>query len=195
RPGGNFTGIAVLSADLEVKNLTLLKEAVPALSRVAVLWNPDNPAWLPLLSALQAAARPLRVTLYPVTERSVGEFVNALALAVSQRAGGLVVVRDMLFIQHQKPIVEFATKHRLATIFGVRDSVVDGGLMSYGANFPEMLRHAAVYVDKILKGRKPEELPVEQATQFELVVNLKTAKALGITVPQSILLRADEVIR
>ena len=195
RPGGNLTGIAILTSDLEVKNLALLKEAVPALSRVAVLWNPRNPVWSPALTALHAAAPALRVKLFPVAARDPGELKDALALAVSRRARGLLVVRDQLFIQHQKSIVEFAANRRLATIFGVRDSVVEGGLMSYGTNLPDMLRQAAAYVDKILKGQNPGELPVEQATQFELVVNLKTAKALGLTIPETILLRADEVIK
>ncbi len=195
RPGGNLTGIAILTSDLEVKNLALLKEAVPALSRVAVLWNPRNPVWSPALTALHAAAPALRIKLFPIAARDPSELTDALALAVSQRARGLLVVRDQLFIQHQKSIVEFAANRRLATIFGVRDSVVEGGLMSYGTNLPDTLRHAAAYVDKILKGQKPGELPVEQATQFELVVNLKTAKALGLTIPETILLRADEVIK
>jgi len=195
RPGGNLTGIAILTSDLEVKSLALLKEAVPTLSRVAVLWNPRNPVWSPALTALHAAAPALRVELFPVAARDPSELEDALALAVRRRARGLLVVRDQLFVQHQKSIVELAAKRRLATIFGVRESVVEGGLMSYGTNLPDILRHAATYVDKILKGQKPEELPIEQATQFELVVNLKTAKALGLTIPEPILLRADEVIR
>ena len=195
RPGGNLTGLAILTSDLEVKNLSLLKETVPSLSRVAVLWNPDNPVWSPALDALHAAAPALRVKLFPVAARNPSELEHALALAVSRRVRGLLVVRDRLFIQHQKSIVEFAANRRLATIFGVRDSVVEGGLMSYGTNLPDTFRHAAAYVDKILKGQKPAELPIEQATQFELVVNLKTAKLLGLTIPDPILLRADEVIR
>jgi putative ABC transport system substrate-binding protein len=194
-PGGNFTGLAILTSELEVKNLELLKEAVPSLSRVAVLWNPDNPVWSPALRELQAGAPALGIKLYPVAVRDPAELENALASAASQRAHGLLVVRDMLFVHHGKRIAELAAKSRLATIFGTRDSVDDGGLMSYGANMPEMLRRAANYVDKILNGAKPEELPVQQASTLELVVNLKTAKALGLTIPQSILLRADEVIK
>ena len=162
---------------------------------MAVLWNPDNPVWSPALDALHAAAPALRVKLFPVAARNPSELEHALALAVSRRVRGLLVVRDRLFIQHQKSIVEFTANRRLATIFGVRDSVVEGGLMSYGTNLPDTFRHAAAYVDKILKGQKPAELPIEQATQFELVVNLKTAKLLGLTIPDPILLRADEVIR
>jgi putative ABC transport system substrate-binding protein len=195
RPGGNLTGLAILTSELEVKNLELLKEAVPSLSRVAVLWNPDNPVWTPAMRELQAAAPALGIKLYPVAARNPAELDSALASAVSQRAHGLLVVRDMLFIRHGKRIVKLAAKSRLATIFGTRDSVVDGGLMSYGANVPQMLRRAASYVDKILTGAKPGELPVQQATAIELVVNLKTARGLGITIPESILLHADEVIR
>ena len=195
RPGGNLTGLAILTSELEVKNLELLKEAVPSLSRVAVLWNPDNPVWSPAMRELKAAAPALGFKLYPVAARDPAELEKALASAVSQRARGLLVVRDMLFIHHGKRIVELAAKSRLATIFGTRDSVEDGGLMSYGANVPEMLRRAAIYVDKILNGANPGELPVQQATTLELVVNLKTAKALGLNIPQSILVRADELIR
>jgi putative ABC transport system substrate-binding protein len=195
RPGGNLTGLAILTSELEVKNLELLKEAVPSLSHVAVLWNPDNPVWTPAMRELQVAAPALGIKLYPVAARDPAELDNALASAVSQHARGLLVVRDMLFVRHGKRIVELAAKSRLATIFGTRDAVVDGGLLSYGANVPQMLRRAASYVDKILNGAKPGELPVQQATAVELVVNLKTARGLGITIPESILLRADEVIR
>ena len=195
RPGGNLTGLAILTSELEVKNLELLKEAVPSLSRVAVLWNPDNPVWSPAMRELQAAAPALGIKLYPVAARNPAELESAIASAVSQRAHGLLVVREMLFIVHGKRIVELAAKSHVATIFGTRDAVDDGGLISYGANVPDMLRRAAAYVDKILKGANPGELPVEQATTLQLVVNLKTAKALGLSIPESILLRADEVIR
>ena len=150
---------------------------------------------VPAMRELEAAAPALGFKLYPVAARDPAELDSALASAVRQRAHGLLVVRDMLFVRHGKRIVELAAKSRLATIFGTRDSVVDGGLMSYGANVPDMLRRAASYVDKILNGTKPGELPVQQATVVELVVNLKTARGLGITIPESILLRADEVIR
>lgn len=195
RPGGNFTGLAILTSELEVKNLELLKEAVPSLSRVAVLWNPDNPVWSSAMRELQSAAPALGIQLYPVAARDPAELGNAIASAVSQHAHGLLVVREMFFIVHGKRIVDLAAKSRLATIFGTRDAVDEGGLMSYGANVPDMLRRAAIYVDKILNGAKPGELPVEQATTLELVINLKTAKALGLNIPESILLRADKVIR
>ena len=195
RPGGNLTGLAILTSELEVKNLALLKETVPSLSRVAVLWNPANPVWSHTLSELQAVAPALGIKLYPVAARDPVELEKALASAVRQRVRGLLVVRDQLFFQHRKRIVEFAAKSRLATIYGLRECVVDGALMSYGTNLPEMLRRAAGYVDKILNGAKPGDVPVEQPTTLELVINLGTANQLGVTIPQSVLLRADQLIR
>lgn len=194
RPGGNLTGLAIATSELEVKNLQLLKEAIPSLSAVGVLWNPDNPVWLPALRALEAEAPALGVKLYPVAARTPVELERGLS-ALQGRSRALLVVRDMLFIEHRKQIVELAAQHRWATIFGTQDAVTDGGLMSYGANLPEMLGRAAVYVDRILEGAKPSELPVQQASTFDLVINQRTARQLGITLPEALLLRATQVIR
>ena len=158
---------------------------------MGVLWNPDNPVWLPALRALEADAPALDVKLYPVAARTPVELERGLS-GLQGRSHALLVVRDMLFIEHRKQIVELAAQHRWATIFGTQDAVTDGGLMSYGANLPEMLGRAAVYVDRILEGAKPSELPVQQASTFDLVINQRTARQLGIALPEALLLRATQ---
>jgi putative ABC transport system substrate-binding protein len=195
RPGGNLTGMAILTDELEIKNLELLREAVPTVSRIAVLWNPDNPVWDATLKGLQGAARTLGVKLQPLAVRDASEFESAFEAAAREGAGALLVVRENLFLVHRKRIVDLAAKRRLPAMYGQLEFMEVGGLMSYAANFPDMMRRTAGYVDKILKGAKPAELPVQQPTKFELVINMKIAKALGLTIPPSVLTRADEVIQ
>jgi len=195
RPGGNITGLSSLALELEGKRLELLKEVVPKLSRVAVLWDPANPYSSVAYKEKQAAARTLGVKLQSVVVREATDFDPAFAAMTRDRPGGLVVHGYIVLVRHRTRIVEFAAKNRLPAIYPLTDFVDAGGLMSYGASVPDNHRRAAAYVDKILKGTKPADLPVEQPTRFELVVNLKTAKALGLTIPPSVLVRADKVIQ
>jgi len=196
RPGGNVTGLTILAPELEGKRMELLKEAVPRLSRVAVLWNPANPAVAIFLKQTQIAAEALRLTPQPVVGvRRVDDFEHAFATIASAHPHALVVIVDRLLLAHRKRIVDFAANRRLPAMYGYRDYVDAGGLMSYAPSNIELFRGAAVYIDQILKGAKPADLPVEQPTKFELVINLKTAKALGLTIPPSILVRADEIIQ
>ena len=196
RPGGNVTGLTN-EAGLELvgKRLELLKEAAPKTSRVGILWDFSNPAELRGQGATQAPARVLGLTLLPQDVRTPNDLDGALAALSRARADALMVAESSGNVELRKLIVSFAQKHRLPTVFGERASVEDGGLMSYGTDFADLLRRAATYIDKILKGAKPADLPVEQPTKFELVINLKAAKALGLTIPQSLLQRADEVIQ
>ena len=195
RPGGNITGFTVSLPELGGKRLELLKEAIPGLSSVTVLWNPTNPAsTVPEWRAAQAAAGTLRLALRSVEVRSAEDFVNALSALSRQRPAALMLIMDTLTIPYRNIFADFALQNRVPAIFGLRDFAEAGGLLSYGPSLPEMFRDAASYMDKILKGTKPAELPVQQPTKFELVVNLKTAKALGLTIPQTLLLRADQII-
>jgi ABC-type uncharacterized transport system substrate-binding protein len=195
RPGGNVTGIAILTDELELKNLQLLKEAFPAVTRVAILSNPDNPVWTHALKRLQEAAPALAVKLQPLAVRDSGDLKMAFDAATREGADALLVVREASFTAIRHQIADFAARRRLPAIYGGLVYVETGALMSYGANILDMLRRLGGYVDKILKGAKPADLPVEQPTKFELVINLKTAKALGLTIPQSLLVRADEIIQ
>ena len=196
RPGGNITGVARSPGEgFAPKRLQLLKEAIPGISRVAILINPANPAHPPLLRELQVAADALRLKLQILEARTVEELESAFEAAARERATALHEVADPMFFRHRTRILELAAKSRLPTTHGARETVEEGGLMSYGVDQVDHYRRAAYYVDKILKGAKPADLPVEQPTKFELVINLKTAKALGLKIPQSILIRADEVIR
>jgi putative ABC transport system substrate-binding protein len=195
RPGGNITGLSNLAEDLIAKLLELLKAAIPTVSRVAVLANPDNRVHPTFLKEIEGAARTLSVVLSPLEARGPDELEGAFTRAIRERAGALIVLPDPMFVSHRAPIVSLAAKKRLPTIYGFREFVDAGGLMSYGVNLQDNFRRAAGYVDKILKGAKPADLPVEQPTKFELVINMKTAKALGLTIPRSLLLRADEVIQ
>ena len=196
RPGGNVTGVAYsVGTDIFGKDLSLLKEVVPKVRRVAVLSNPDGPAQPLTIRNIKEAAESLGVQLQLVEARGPGDFDGAFAAMARERAGALLVVTDPVFIPHRAQLVHLAAKNRLPSIFTQKADVEAGGLMSYGPNFPDMYRRAATYVDKILKGAKPADLPVEQPTKFELVINLKTAKALGLTIPPSLLTRADEVIQ
>jgi putative tryptophan/tyrosine transport system substrate-binding protein len=194
RPGGNVTGSAFITEDTIAKQLDLLREAVPTLSRVAVFINPANPVYGPVLKATQAPAQSMKLRLQVLEAQRAADFEAAFDVASSERADGLIVMRDPVFILNTSRVVELAAKYRLPALYGMSDFVAAGGLMSYGPNLREMSRRAAYIVDKILTGTKPADVPVEQATRFELVLNLKTAKALGLTVSQTLQVAADEVI-
>ena len=195
RPGGNVTGFTILGPELEGKRLEFLKQAVPELSRIAVLWNPSNPAVALFFATMENAGRALRISLDPVVEvRRADELDNAFVAIAGARPHALVVLADRSLLAHRKRIVEFAAANRLPGMYPFREYVDAGGLMSYAPSNIELFRGAATYVDKILKGAKPGDLPVQQPTKFELIVNLKSAKAIGIDVPTSLLLRADELI-
>ncbi|MGQ0579766.1 MAG: ABC transporter substrate-binding protein [Betaproteobacteria bacterium] len=195
RPGGNVTGLSIMLAELSAKRLQLLKEAIPRIARVAVLWNPDTPYHSKAVEDLRAAAPSLSIQLSFVSVRTPEEIGPAFSAVGRAHAQALYVLEAPLFFTHRTTLLKLASKARLPTMCGQRHYVDEGGLMSYGANIGNLFRRSAGYVDKILKGTKPSDLPVEQPTKFELVVNLKTAKAIGITIPQSILLQADTVIR
>jgi putative ABC transport system substrate-binding protein len=195
RPGGNITGVSLAMPETNAKLLELLKEAVPGLARVAVLWNPATPSHGPGLNAVEDRGRALGVRLQPVAVHSETEFDSAFAGIIREHAGGVLVLSTPLFIAGARPLAERAMKHKLPTMFGPRVHADAGGLLSYGPDRADLFRRAATYVDMILKGTKPSDLPVQQPTKFEFVINLKTAKALGLTIPQSVLLRADHVIQ
>jgi putative ABC transport system substrate-binding protein len=194
RPGGNVTGLSNFSAELGGKRLELLTEALPNVSRVAVIWNPDAPGPVLSFKELEIAAKALKVQLQSLQVRGPDDFEGAFQ-AARERAGSLVVIQDVVTVTNLKRIVELAAKNRLPAVYMEKEFAEAGGLMSYGPNQPEMFRRAATYVDKILKGAKPADLPVEQPTKFELVINLKTAKQIGLTIPPNVLARADKVIR
>ena len=193
RPGGNITGLSSINVDLSSKYLELLRVAVPKLSRVAVLVNPGTPTHPNSLKNIQAAAKTTGVNVSPFQASTASQIEAALGAMTRERAGALIVLPDSFFAEARR-IAELALKNRLPTMFGTGDSVEAGGLMSYGQNIPERFRRAATYVDKILKGAKPADLPVEQPTKFELVINRRTAKAIGLTISQDLLFRADKVI-
>jgi putative tryptophan/tyrosine transport system substrate-binding protein len=195
RPGGNVTGLSLLTPELAPKRLELLKEAVPTLARVAVLWNAANPVKVLDWHETQAAASVLGLQLQSLEVRGSPDFDGAFDAATRDRAEALVVLPDGLINSHRKQIVDFATASRLPGMYPYREFVEAGGLMSYAPSYVDLFRRAAVYVDRILQGAKPADLPVEQPTKFELVLNRKTAQALGITFPPTLLILADEVIR
>ncbi len=195
RPGGNLTGLSDITVDMSAKRLELVKEVVPTASRVAVLWNPTHLTNPLQLRETQAAAQALGVTVQSLAVQGADEFERAFAAMMRERAGALVVLADPLTVFHRSRLANLAAKHRLPAIYPFREQAEAGGLMSYGPHLPDLWRRAAIFVDKILKGAKPADLPVEQPTRFELVINRKTAKALGLTVPPSILIRADQVIQ
>ena len=194
RPGGNVTGLSQIGSELSGKRLELLKEIVPKLSRLAVLWNPQGPASILYWKELQAPARQLGLSLHPLDVRSPDELDKALEDGVRTRATALLVLPDPAITTNLKRIAEFAIRNRQPSLYHLTEFVEAGGLVTYGVDRADLFRRAAAFVDKILKGAKPGELPVEQATKFELAVNLKTARALGISIPQSLLLRANKVI-
>jgi putative ABC transport system substrate-binding protein len=195
QPGGNITGMTTLNRELAAKRVELLRIVAPRVSRIAILMDETNPASRLAVDGTEAAAKTAGFTIHSVLVRGPAEIEAAFATVVRDRAGALSIVPSPMFFSHRKRLAELAMKHRLPTIVGVREYAEAGGLVSYGADNPNMFRGAAVYVDKILKGAKPGGLPIEQPTKFELVINLKTAKALGLTIPQSLLGRADEVIQ
>ena len=196
RPGGNITGLTTLSRELGGKRLELLKEAVTKVARIAVLYDPaTQQAVVEVKEVLPAVARSLKLTLQPWEVRTSDGFEKVFAATGTQRSDGLYVTSSPLMVTNQKRIVGLALKSRLPSVYTRRDDVEAGGLMSYGADFADSYRRVAYFVDRILKGAKPADLPVEQPTKFELVINLKTAKQIGLTIPQSMLYRADRVIK
>jgi putative ABC transport system substrate-binding protein len=194
-PGGNITGMTTFSTELTAKRIELLKELVPNLSRLALLHNMGNPAAPPEWEETKAAARSLNLQADLLDVRRQSDLSPAFERAVRQRFGALVIGADGLIQAHQQTIIDLVARDRLPATYPAREFVESGGLIAYAVNYPELYFRFASYVDKIFKGAKPGDLPVEQPTKFELVINVKTAKALGLTVPQSLLLRADEVIQ
>jgi ABC-type uncharacterized transport system substrate-binding protein len=194
RPGGNITGLSVLFPELNVKGLELLISAVPKAKRIAVLWNPDTPSHPPALKALEEAARPFQLQLQSVVARTGADLESAFSAMTRAHAQAVLVLAFGPYVAARQRMAELALMHRLPTFFTFRDHVEAGGLMSYAPDHSDLLRRGAIYVDKILRGAKPADLPVEQPTKFEIAINLKTAKTLGITIPPSVLLRADQVI-
>jgi putative ABC transport system substrate-binding protein len=194
RPGGNITGLSMLLTDLVAKELEIFKEAAPQTTRIGILWNPTTPSHGPAVRAVEAVGEKLGVQLLLVPARTVEEFDGAFSTMTRERMGGFLVIASPLSFSQRAPLAELALKHRLPGMFGSRENVEAGGLMSYGADLNDLHRRAALYVDKILKGVKPADLPVEQASKYELIINLKTANALGLAIPESLLLRADKVI-
>ena len=195
RPGGNITGLSLLAPELTGKRLELLKEAFPKISRVAVLWNVEHPATARLYAEAKRAAQELRVVLQSVEVRGVNDFDAAFATIRRNRSHALLTIPDPLTNAEGPRIANFTAKNRRPSIFDIVETMEAGGLMAYGVNRLEPYRRAAIYVDKILKGAKPGDLPVEQPTKFEMVINLKTAKQIGLTIPPNVLARADRVIR
>ena len=194
-PGGNITGLSTMVVDLGAKRLQLLKETLPRVTRVAVLGNPTTSYYPKAIEELRAAARSLRIELTLVRAQAPQDFTAAIAAATRAHTQALYVIDDAFFVSRRGLLVKLATKARLPAIYGFRLYVDEGGLISYGPNYADLLRQSAGYVDKILRGAKPGELPIEQPNKVELVVNLQTAKTLGLAIPESILVRADEIIR
>jgi putative ABC transport system substrate-binding protein len=195
RPAGNITGLTHLAPDLTGKRFELLKELLPRLSRVAVLWNPNQPGQLAAFKDAQVAAQALKVTVMSLEARNGEEIERVLSSVGKERAEALFELPDPLIFFNRKLIAEFAARHRLPSMYSFREYVEAGGLISYGTSFLDLFRRAATFVDKILKGAKPADLPIEQPTKFELVINLKTAKQIGLTIPPNVLARADKVIK
>jgi putative ABC transport system substrate-binding protein len=194
RPGGNVTGVSLMAPDLGAKRLELLKEILPRLSRVAVLWNAANPYSVLVFKETQAGGRTLGIDVRSLEVRGPDDFDSAFEAARVLRPDGLITVEDPLTVDHRTRIAEFTARQQLPSLHGLREFVAVGGLISYGPSLADLFRRAAYYVDKILRGAKPADLPVQQPTKFEMVINLKTAKALGLEVPATLLARADEVI-
>ena len=193
-PGGNITGNTILGPEVAGKRLQLLKEVIPSLSRVVFLWNPDNASHPAQLAELRVAVEALGIKLLPVPVRSSDEFDNAFAAMMRERPDAFLMTNDPFHQLSIGRIIDFLANNRLPGMFVTREVTVAGGLLSYGASLPDLFRRGAVYVHKILQGTKPADLPIEQPVKFELVVNLKTAKAMGLSIPESFLLRADETI-
>jgi putative ABC transport system substrate-binding protein len=194
QPGGNATGLTIMMTETNVKGLELFKQALPRLARVAVVWDPATPSHRPGLRAVEAAGPPLGLRILSVPVRSASEYESAFSTIVREHADGVLVLATPLFIAGAKPLAELALRHRLPSLFGPKHNVEAGGLMSYSPRRRDLYTRGAVFVDKILRGARPADLPVEQATTFELVINMKTAKALGVNIAPSVLARADEVL-
>jgi ABC-type uncharacterized transport system substrate-binding protein len=194
RPGGTITGLSMMSTEMVGKQMELLREVVPKISRLAVLWNPANPGSRPQLRQAEVAARTLGMRLQLVKAQTPSEIDRAFDAMTREHADAFLVLIDPILHRQQGRIVELAARSRLPAIYPLRQNVEAGGLMAYGADLLDLYRRAATYIDKILKGAKPGDLPIEQPTKFELVVNLKTAKAFGLTIPPTVLVRADQVI-
>jgi ABC-type uncharacterized transport system substrate-binding protein len=195
RPGGNVTGLTLLSPELSGKRLELLKETMPKISRVAVLFNPSNPAAILYLNEVEVAAKSFGLQLQTLKASRPTDLASALSGAVIGRAHALITLPDAMFFSSRVQVTNFAAQNRVPAMFPESEFVNEGGLMSYGPNLPDLFRRAATYVDKILKGAKAADLPVEQPTKFEFVINLKTAKQIGLTIPPNVLARADKVIK
>ena len=195
RPGGNVTGLSSLTVNLEAKRFGLLRELVPGIARVAALYNMSSPVSPPEWREIEGAARAVGVQPQLLDVRKPEDFGPAFDAATRQRADGLIVGQEGLLQANRKLVTELAARHRLPAIYRSMEFIEVGGLLAYGPSYPDLYRRAATYVDRVFKGAKPGDLPVEQPTKFELIINLKTAKTLGLTIPQSLLLRADEVIQ
>jgi putative tryptophan/tyrosine transport system substrate-binding protein len=196
RPGTNVTGTSSMTAQVVGKQLELLKDTLPKVSRIAALWNPANPVFQALqVQETEIAARSLGIRLHFIEARDADEIDRAFVTMARKGTRALIVLGDPVFISHRKRIADLAVKHRLPAVSGTRDQVESGGLMAYGPSFADMYRRTAYYVDRILKGAKPGDLPVEQPTKFELVINLKTARQIGLTISPNVLARADQVIK
>jgi putative ABC transport system substrate-binding protein len=194
RPGANITGLSMMLTELATKELEILTEALPHARRIGVLWNPTTPSHSPALKALEVAGEKLGVQLHLEPAQTTADLERAFASMARERVGGFVLVGSPLFTAQRASVAELALKNRLAGVLDQKSMVEAGGLMSYGADIDDLSRRAAVYVDKILKGARPADLPVEQASKYELVINLKTARVLGLKIPPILLARADEVI-
>jgi putative tryptophan/tyrosine transport system substrate-binding protein len=196
RPGANITGTSSMTAEIVGKQLELLKETLPKISRVAVLWNPANPIFQAIqLKETEDAGRALGVRLQLVEARGADEIDRAFETVARERTRAVLILNDPVFTAHRKRTADLSAKHRLPAVSGTLEYTEAGGLMAYGPSFPDMYRRAATYVDKVLKGAKPADLPIERPTKFELVINLKTARQIGLTIPPNVLVRADKLIR
>jgi putative tryptophan/tyrosine transport system substrate-binding protein len=195
RPGGNVTGLSFVGTELAGKQVELLKEAIPGLTRIGVLANPTNASHRPRTKEIADVARVLKLQSEVLQAKTPGEIRAAVDTLARRRSAAAIVLADPLFVLEAGTIVRLAADQRLPVMYGLREAVVAGGLMAYGASFPDLFRRAATYVDRILRGAHPSELPVEQASKFELVINVKAARALGLALPQSLLVRADELIQ
>lgn len=194
RPGGNITGLSLMMTETNVKGLELLKEAVSGISRVAVIFDPATPSHGPGLKAVKAAAPTLGLRIQSVPVRTVTEYDSAFTAIVGEQADAVLVLSTPLFIAGAKRLAELCLAHKLPSLFGPKNHVQEGGLMSYSPDRADLWRRGAIYVDKVLRGVDPADLPVQQPTKFELVINLKTAKSIGLIIPPTLLGRADEVI-
>jgi putative tryptophan/tyrosine transport system substrate-binding protein len=193
-PGGNVTGFSSLASELEPKRIELIREIIPGAARIAALYNMANPIFFPRWQQMQRVAQSVGIQPQLLDVRKPEDLERAFDAAITQRADALVVSNDGLTLENRKPIAELAAKHKLSAVYAAREFVDAGGLVAYAVSFPDLYRRAATYVDKVLKGAKPADLPVQQPTKFELLINLKVAKALGLTVPPTLFARADEVI-